>query len=100
MLHRRDAMIRLGGLGLGGPALPGLLRAEQSNPPAVEARARSCILLFLWGGPSQPDLWDMKPGAPDGIRSPFRPIQTAVPGTHLGELLPRSAALAGKFSII
>lgn len=100
MLHRRDAMIRLGEIGLGGLALPGLLRAEQTKPSAVKARAKSCILLYLWGGPSQPDMWDMKPSAPDGIRSHFKPIQTAVPGTHLGELLPRSAALAGKFSII
>src|SRR5438309_11023306 len=100
MLHRRDAMIRLGEVGLGGIALPGLLQAEQTTRSVTRPKAKSCIVLFLWGGPSQPDMWDMKPNAPEGIRSPFKPIQTAVPGTHFGALLPQSAAVADKFSII
>jgi hypothetical protein len=100
MPHRRDAMIRMGQIGLGSLSLPGLLRAEQARVSTIKRRAKSCILLYLWGGPSQPDMWDMKPDAPAGIRSPFKPIQTVVPGTQLGELLPRSAAIADKFSII
>ena len=56
MLHRRDAMIRLGQAGLGALTLPGLLRAEQAAKllpaklPAAGAKAKSCILLYLWGG--------------------------------------------------
>ena len=80
MLHRRDAMLRLGQIGLGSLGLPGLLRAENASPPLRRRHARSCIFLFLWGGPPQQDMWDLKPDAPDGIRSIFRPIHTVVPG--------------------
>ena len=67
MLHRRDAMLRLGQLGLGALTLPGLLQAQTTARGS--GRARSCILLYLWGGPPQQDMWDMKPDAPQGIRS-------------------------------
>src|SRR5438045_2772709 len=73
MLTRRDAMLQLGQSGLGALTLPGLLRAEGERAVG-RARAKSCILLFLWGGPPQQDLWDMKPDAPTGIRSHFKPI--------------------------
>jgi hypothetical protein len=61
MLHRRDAMIRLGQLGLGALTLPGLLGAERARaaPAPPTRRARSCIYIFLWGGPPQQDLWDL-----------------------------------------
>ena len=87
MLHRRDAMMRLGQMGLGALTLPGLLRAEQSQ--LVSRRhAKSCIYLFLWGGPPQQDLWDLKPEAPDRVRSLFAPIRTNVPGVHICEHMP------------
>src|SRR5262245_11444958 len=54
-------------------------------------RAKSCILLYLFGGVSQLDVWDLKPGAPDGIRGEFRPISTSVPGVQITEYLPRLA---------
>src|SRR5205085_253406 len=79
-LNRRDAMIRLGHVGLGAVTLPGLLAAERaavgsSTPGFRRPRAKSCILLFLWGGPPQQDLWDMKPDAPNvgSIVSYFTP---------------------------
>ena len=79
MLHRRDAMIRLGLSALGALTLPGLLRAEQAAGVAPvaghRATAKSCILLYLWGGPPQQDMWDLKPDAPEGIRSQFSPIE-------------------------
>src|SRR5207302_8287028 len=68
MLHRRDAMMRLGQIGLGALSLPGLLQAESAV--TARRRARSCLLLFLWGGPPQQDLWDLKPDAPAGSRRP------------------------------
>lgn len=99
MLHRRDAMIRLGQIGLGSLSLPALLSAEgRAGSPAP--RAKSCILLFLWGGPSQPDMWDMKPDAPEGIRSQFRPIDTNVPGIRICDQMPLSARIADKYAII
>jgi hypothetical protein len=96
MLHRRDAMVRLGQVGLGSLTLPGLLQASTAPRPS----ARSCILLFLWGGPSQPDMWDLKPDAAEGIRTIYKPIETVVPGTYLGEKLPLSARVADKFTIV
>ena len=73
MLHRRDAMIRLGQLGLGALTLPRLLGDESARAESsARGTARSCIYLFLWGGPPQQDLWDMKPDAPQGIRSARR----------------------------
>src|SRR3954452_8770914 len=98
MLHRRDAMVRLGQIGLGSLGLPGLLAAEATAK--TKPRAKSCILLFLWGGPSQPDMWDMKPEAPEGIRSQFKPIDTNVPGIQVCDQLPLSARLADKYAII
>jgi hypothetical protein len=103
MLHRRDAMIRLGQAGLGALALPSLLRAEQSaaeSSPAVRARAKSCILLYLWGGPPQQDMWDMKPHAPEGIRSQFSPIDTVVPGIQICDQMPQVARHTDKMAII
>src|SRR3954462_9455012 len=96
MLHRRD-ILRIGALGLGGLPLPKLLRASTPTRPA---RARSVILLFLSGGPSQLDMWDLKPEAPEEIRGTFKPIATNVPGTRISEHLPRLARLADKDAIV
>ena len=63
-------------------------------------RARSCISIFLCGGPSQPDLWDLKPEAPSGIRSEFAPIATSVPGLQFSELIPQVARHADKLALI
>src|SRR5262249_7567504 len=60
----------------------------------------SCILLFLVGGPSQLDTWDLKPAAPDTIRGPFRPIQTNVPGVQIGEHFPLMARRAQHYAIV
>jgi len=86
-------MLRAGMLGLVGLSLPELLRAELRDSSASESRgrgktAKSCILLFLEGGPSHIDLWDMKPDAPAEVRGEFRPIATTVPDLHVCEHLP------------
>jgi Protein of unknown function (DUF1501) len=101
MLHRRDAMIRLGQAGLGALALPNLLRAERvlANSP-LEARAKSCMLVYLWGGPPQQDMWDLKPEAPEGIRSQFAPIDTVTPGIRICDQMPRIAGHTDKMAII
>lgn len=101
-LHRRQFLnVSLGGLA--GVTLPTLLRAEDrrrtglqpvpgtqqvENPPSLQPRAKACILLYMDGGPSQLDLWDLKPDAPAEIRGPCRPLATSVPGLYIGEHLP------------
>jgi hypothetical protein len=95
-------MVRLGQLGMGGLALPYLLQAQSAGAeaPRRDGRPRSCILLYLWGGPPQQDMWDMKPDAPEGIRSAFRTIQTNTPGIQLCEHLPRVARCADKLALV
>ncbi|TWU14720.1 hypothetical protein CA54_35890 [Symmachiella macrocystis] len=102
MLHRRDAMIRLGQAGLGGLALPGLLQAEQASAAetATGGKAKSCILLYLWGGPPQQDMFDLKPQAPAGIRSLFDPVETVVPGIQLSDQLPLMAKHTDKMAVV
>jgi hypothetical protein len=87
----RRQFVRGLGFGLLGLGLPDVLRARAaSGMPA--GRARSCILIFLFGGPSHVDTWDMKPDSPAEYRGEFRPIHTTAPGVLLCEHLPRTAA--------
>lgn len=90
----RRRVLQVGSLGLAGIGLtlPKLLANDAAEQPArVKPLADNCILLFLNGGPSHLDMWDMKPAAPDEIRGEFRPIATSVPGYQLSEHLPRLA---------
>ena len=101
MLHRRDAMLRLGQLGLGALSLPDLLApARGDTGPRTGGRAKACIYVFLWGGPPQQDLWDMKPDAPAGIRSLFRPIRTRVPGLDVCDQMPLLARHTDKVAVV
>jgi len=99
MLNRRDAMLRLGQLGLGALTLPGLLRAT-STAPTRPRPAKSCIYLFLWGGPPQQDLWDLKPDAPQGIKSLFAPIHTVVPGIDICDQMPLLAKHTDQLAVV
>jgi hypothetical protein len=89
----RRAFLQLGGLGTVGLALPELLRARaeaagaSASAPGI-GRARSCILLFMGGGPPQMDTFDLKPDAPAEVRGILRPIATSVPGLAISEQLP------------
>ncbi len=99
-MTRREC-IRVGAIGLGGLTLPDLLRLRGlAEVPKVAPKAKSVIVLFLSGGPSQLDMWDMKPDAPEAIRGTFRPIDTTVPGLQVSEHLPRMARLARKYAVI
>jgi hypothetical protein len=103
MLHRRDALLALGQVGLGALTLPGLLAAQRplsAAPHPNRPRARSCIFIFLWGGPPHQDLWDLKPNAVSAIRSPFRPIATAVPGIDVCDQLPLIARHTDKMAFV
>src|SRR5690349_19794039 len=94
----RRELLRLSSLGLLGLSLPDASRAETATLP--NATAKHCIFIFLCGGPSQNDLWDFKPDAPDGIRSVFQAIDTNVPGIQFGELIPQVARHADKLAVI
>ncbi len=101
MLHRRDLMLRLGQYGLGALTLPALLGAERAAPALPRAgKAKSCVLVFLWGGPPQQDLWDMKPDAPAGIRSLFSPTRTRVPGIDICDQMPLLAKHTDKLAVV
>ncbi len=92
---RRD-FLQVGALGALGFSLPHLMAARAAGAVKPGHDDRSCIMIFNLGAPSNMDLWDMKPDAPAEIRGPFKPIQTAVPGFQLSEILPRHAAIADK----
>lgn len=107
-MYRRDAMIRLGQVGMGAVTLPQLLRCERAmalgdrraHLQPSSGRAKSCILIYLWGGPPQMDMWDPNPLASEGIRSHFKPIHTVVPGIDVSEEMPRFAGLTDQVAII
>jgi hypothetical protein len=84
------------GLGLGLPSW----QALEARGAVERDRDVNCILLFLVGGPSQLDTWDMKPDAPEEIRGPFRPIATKVPGVQVSEVFPRLAGQMDKVSLV
>ena len=82
----RRNFIKIGGLGMGGLALPELLRASASSGGGK--REKSIIMIYLPGGPPHQDMYDLKMDAPREIRGEFKPIRTAVPGIHISEMLP------------
>ncbi len=104
MLHRRDAMLRLGTAACGALTLPQLMNVERTaaaeSTMAARPAARSCIFLFMWGGQPQQDMWDLKPDAPAGIRSHFQPIETVVPGILVSDQMPRIARHTDKLAIV
>ncbi len=99
-ISRRD-IIQVGSLGLAGLALPEILAANSSpRESGTAGRAKSCILLFLMGGPPQHSTWDPKPEAPSEVRGEVGPLATNVPGIQFGELMPQLAARADKLCVL
>jgi hypothetical protein len=94
----RRAWLSIGGLGWLGLTLPSLLRGESTAEG--KSVAKSCVLFLLHGGPSQLDIWDMKPQAPVEVRGEFKPIATRVPSIRITEHLPRLASLTHRFTIV
>ena len=97
---RRRDFLHVGALPFLGLTLPDLYRLKAAGLVSPEKDDMSCILLFLVGGPSQLDTWDMKPEAPAEIRGPFKPITTNADGIQVSEIFPRMADLADKYSIL
>jgi uncharacterized protein (DUF1501 family) len=96
-LSRRE-FLQAGTISALGLSLPAFLRIRACAAPA--SAPRSMILLWLWGGPSHLDTFDMKPAAPLEYRGPYVPIPTNVPGIEICELLPRLARCADKYTIV
>jgi len=98
-MSRRE-LLRAGSLALGGLTLADLFRNSARANASTGTPAKHCIFVFLNGGPSQLDTFDLKPDAPEGIRGPYHPISTSVPGIQISERLPKLAALADRYAII
>ena len=96
---RRD-LLRIGAIGLGGLTLPALLRLERAAASDQRPRARSVIVLFLSGGPSHLDMWDLKPDAPEEIRGTFRPAATRVAGVRVADSLTGTASIMDRCCLI
>ncbi|MDB5311066.1 MAG: hypothetical protein JWO38_5268 [Gemmataceae bacterium] len=98
----RRSFVKAGLLGAAGLGLGDLLRAEETRakPGSPSGRMTSVILLWMRGGPSHIDMWDPKPDAPAEYRGEFGTVGTNVPGVRLGDLLPMSAKMMDKWSIV
>jgi hypothetical protein len=96
----RRQLLQVGTAGLAGLSLPQWLRAAEKSRGSVKAKAKSVILLHQYGGPSQFETFDMKPGQPAEIRGAFQPIPSKLPGVPVCELLPRTAQVMDKVSLI
>lgn len=96
----RREMLRVGALAFGGLTLADVLRLRAANPSGNVARAKSVIMIWLRGGASHIDSYDMKPDAPVEIRGEFKPIRTNVPGIQICEHMPKHAQMMDKLAVI
>jgi hypothetical protein len=102
----RREMLRAGGLGLLGLSLPGLSRlapahaAHPAHQPRGFGKAKNCILLYLYGAPSQLETFDPKPDAPVEIRGELKSIRSRLPGGDVCELLPRVAGVMDRVTVL
>src|SRR5215467_1174383 len=94
----RRRFLQVGALAIGGLTLPHLLRARAKQPSP--SSRKSVILLWLAGGPSHIDMYDLKPNSPAEVRGEFKPINTNVTGIQIGEHLPLQAKIMDKISIV
>jgi hypothetical protein len=103
----RREMLRAGGLSLLGISLPEYLRLSAAQPARSASkgipsfgRAKACILLYLYGAPSQLETFDMKPDAPVEIRGELKPIRSRLPGLDVCELLPNAARVMDRVTVV
>ena len=92
----RRSFLQVGSLAVGGLSLPQLLKAEQTSGSSH----KSVIMVYLSGGISHQDTFDLKPDAPNEVRGEFSPIASAVPGIDISEKLPKIAQVTDRCSII
>src|SRR5437899_3751418 len=103
----RREMLWAGGLGLFNLGLPSIfqlkdLQAAENKQPLGKSfgKAKHCILLYLYGAPSQLELCDMKPSAPVEIRGELKPIRSSLPGLDVCELLPQMARVMDRVTVV
>jgi Protein of unknown function (DUF1501) len=96
----RRSFLRAGVLGAAGLSLSQLLRLEAAPAKTSSGRQPSVIILWMRGGPSHIDMWDPKPNAPADYRGEFGVMKTKVPGVLLTDMLPQSAKIMDKWSIV
>lgn len=100
----RRWFLQMGMAGIAGLSVPQLLKQQALASPEAKVdqkvQAKSVILIWLSGGPSQLDTWDLKPQAPKEIRGPFNSISTSINGIDICEHMPKQAAMMDKFAII
>jgi len=96
----RRSFLKIGTLGIGGLSMADLLRCQAQGAADVLARPKAVIMVYLHGGPSHLDMYDLKPDAPVEIRGEFKPIRTKVPGVNICELMPLQAQIADRLAII
>ncbi len=98
----RRVMLHVGGLAPLGIGLPELLAngGNAKHFPRSFGKAKRCLMLFMWGGPSHIDLFDMKPGAPSEIRGPFNPLRNVPNDALISELIPGLASVSDKIGFI
>ncbi len=102
--HRRD-FLKIGAGGALGLSLADLLRleaqaAKKTGGDPTKRRSDAVIMVWLAGGPSSIDMWDLKPGAPEGIRGEFKPVATSAPGIEISEHLPKMGKVIDKATIV
>ena len=95
----RRHFLRIGGLAMGGLSLPQVFQAEAASagPRGKRLSHKAVIMIYLSGGPSHQDMYDLKMKAPVEIRGSFKPISTSVPGIQICEHMPKLAAMMDKF---
>jgi len=97
----RRRLLQLGAGGYLGLNLGGLWQAQAAQSKnAATPQIKACIFVFLYGGPSQLETFDLKPDAPAEVRGDFRPIATSAPGVRIGEHLPKLAKWMHKCAIV
>ena len=94
----RRNFLKIGGLALGGLSLPQILHAEEAA--GIRKSNKAVIMVYLPGGPPHQDLVDLKPDAPSGYKSPYKPIKTNIPGIEISEHMPRMAKMMDQFTIV
>ncbi|HLJ91641.1 MAG TPA: DUF1501 domain-containing protein [Gemmataceae bacterium] len=97
----RRSFLQLGVAGMASVGLPQLLQAKSESAKRIQSgKNTAVILIWLDGGPSHMDLYDLKPEAPAEYRGIWKPIRTRVPGFEISELFPKQAEVTDKFSVI
>jgi hypothetical protein len=100
--HRRDFLKFGAGAGLLGLSLPQLLQLEAAAKKQDDAKRKADAVIMVWlaGGPSTIDMWDLKPDAPEGIRGTFKPIDTSAKGVQISEHLPKMAKVMDRSTVV